>query len=69
MASTGTQTVTLTAFDPGSTQLGTNYVDFIGGIKVKLIAGVVLSGAVNVPITSDGFQPAAEGTVALEYYF
>ena len=35
----------------------------------KLFAGTVLNGSVNVPITSDGFQPAAEGTIALEYYF
>jgi len=55
------QTVTLAAFYPNATELGANYADFIGGIKVKLIAGAVLSGAVDVPLTSDGFQPAAEG--------
>jgi hypothetical protein len=60
---------TLTALNPNATVLGTNYVDYLFGIKVKLLEGTVLSGAVNVPITDAGFQPIAVGTLALEYYF
>jgi hypothetical protein len=30
---------------------------------------MVVGGAVNVPITSDGFRADAIGTVSLEYYF
>ncbi len=60
---------TLTALDPSATELGTNYVDFLFGMKVRLMEGTVLSGSVNVPVTSDGFRAAAIGTLALEYYF
>lgn len=63
------QPVTITAVDPNSTQLGTNYVDFLFGVKVRLLDGLVLDGAVNVPVNSAGFRPAAVGTIALEYYF
>ncbi len=57
------------ALNPNATVLGTNYTDFLFGIKVKILEGTVLSGAVNVPITDVGFQPIAVGTLALEYYF
>jgi hypothetical protein len=60
---------TITAADPSSTELGTNYIDFLFGVKVRLFEGMVLSGAVNVPITDDGYRPAAVGTLSLEYYF
>jgi hypothetical protein len=60
---------TLTALNPNETELGTNFVDFLFGMKVKLFEGGVLSGAVNVPVTSDGFRADAIGTVAFEYYF
>jgi hypothetical protein len=58
-----------TLLDPDATELGTNFVDFLFGMKVRLIGGAVLSGSAGVPVTSDGFRPAAVGTVALEYYF
>ena len=61
--------VLLTARNPSETELGTNFVDFLFGMKVKLIEGLVLSGAVNVPVTEDGFRADAIGTVSLEYYF
>ncbi len=61
--------VTLRAVYPTATQLGTNFVDFLFGIKVRLFEGAVLGGAVNVPVTSDGFRADAIGTVSLEYYF
>jgi len=49
--------------------LGTNLIDFLGGVKLKLGESLVLSGAVNVPINDEGFRAAAVGTGALEYYF
>ena len=57
------------ALDSSQTKLGTNFVDFLFGMKVKVYDGTVLSGSVNVPVTGDGFRPDAVGTVALEYYF
>jgi hypothetical protein len=36
---------------------------------MALIGGSVLNGIVSVPVNDDGIQPAAAGTVALEYYF
>jgi hypothetical protein len=61
--------VTIKATNPNATQLGTDYIDFLFGTKVRLFDGFVLGGAVNVPITSDGFRAAAVGTVSIEYYF
>lgn len=72
--------LTLTAVNPSATELGTNYVDFLFGVKVRLssivtaqavslLENTVLSGAVDVPVVSGGFRPAAIGTVALEQYF
>jgi hypothetical protein len=56
VTATGGDGVTITAANPPSTQLGTNYIDFLFGVKVRLFEGMVLGGAVNVPITSDGFS-------------
>ena len=53
----------------GDNKLGTNFVDVLVGMKVKLWQGLVLSGGVNVPVTEDGFRADAVGTGALEYYF
>lgn len=61
--------VTIRALDPSATQLGTNYVAFLFGAKVRLFEGAVLGGAVNVPVTSDTFRADAIGTLSLEYYF
>ena len=66
---TGGEGVTIRALDPNQTALGTNFVDFLFGVKVRLFEGAVLGGAVNVPVTSDGFRADAIGTVSLEYYF
>ncbi|MGH7788096.1 MAG: hypothetical protein ACRERC_14585 [Candidatus Binatia bacterium] len=66
---TGGEGVTIRAVNPSATELGTNYVDFLAGVKVGLFEGAVLSGSVNVPVTDDGFRAAAIGTVSLEYYF
>ena len=65
----GVGDVTLTAFPDESTDLGTTYVDFLYGMKVQLWGQSAISGAVAVPLTSDGLRPDAIGTVALEYYF
>lgn len=58
--------VTLTALS--DTGIGANFVDFIGGVKIKLLPKLVLSGVVNVPLTNDGFRADAVGTIGLEYY-
>lgn len=52
----------------GDNRLGNTFVDFVGGLKVRLTDRVVLSGAVTVPVNDEGFRPAAAGTLALEYY-
>ena len=70
----------VSVLDSSQAELSTNYVNFLFGIKVrlapimteqaaKLLETTVLSGSVSVPVTSGGFQPAAAGTLALEYYF
>jgi hypothetical protein len=53
----------------GDNQTGTNYVDFLAGAKVRLSDVIILSGAVNVPVTNEGLQPIVGGTIALEGYF
>lgn len=68
-ATNGEGTVRIRALDPDATELGKNYIDFLFGMKVALLDSFVLGGAVNVPITSDGFRADAIGTVSLEYYF
>jgi hypothetical protein len=62
----GEQTFVVSAQDDN--QLGTTFVDFLGGVKLRLTDSLVLSGAVAVPLTNDGFRPAALGTIALEMY-
>jgi hypothetical protein len=58
---------TLTAL--GDTRLGTNYVDFLFGVKVQVAENAVLGGTVNVPVTDDGLRAPAIGTIGFEYYF
>lgn len=53
----------------GDTTVGSNYVDFLFGVKGKLTDSLVLSGAVTVPLNDAGVRPAAAGTVALEQWF
>jgi len=53
----------------GDNTLGTNYIDYLFGVKGQILENAVISGAVNVPINSDGIRPAAVGTVAFEMYF
>jgi hypothetical protein len=65
--SDGFQSLSLHAEEDNT--LGTDYVDFLAGFKVRLAVDTVLSGTVNVPLTDNGFRPAAVGTVAVEQYF
>lgn len=53
----------------GDTRLGANFIDALGGIKVRLAEHTVLSGAVNVPLNNQGFRADAVGTIAVEQYF
>ena len=61
---------------PGSTvtpvegnRLGDNFVNFLAGLKVRLVGKSVLEGAVSVPVNNEGVRPAAFGTLAVEQYF
>ena len=58
-----------TAIALGDNQLGTNYVDVLVGMKLRLGERSVIAGAVSVPVTGQGFQPAALGTLEWEMYF
>jgi hypothetical protein len=60
------ETFVITALDDN--RLGTSFIDFRGGVKVRLAGRFVLSGAVVVPLNDQGFRPAALGTVGVEYY-
>lgn len=57
---------TLTAV--GRNRLGTSFVDFLFGLKLRLTEKVVLSGAVNAAVNDEGFRADAIGTLALELY-
>jgi hypothetical protein len=53
----------------GGAGIGSSFVDFIGGFKVRILEKTVLGGSVNVPLNNDGFRADAVGTVAFEQYF
>ena len=53
----------------GDNRLGSNFIDALGGVKVRLSDRSVISGAVNVPLNNEGFRAAAVGTLAVELYF
>lgn len=63
----GGSSIVATALGPNET--GTNLVSFLAGLKVRVGARLVLSGAVGVPVTDPGVQPTATGTIAAELYF
>jgi hypothetical protein len=48
--------------------LGTTFVDFKLGAKLRLTDALSLVGAAVVPLTEDGVQPAAFGTLGIEAY-
>lgn len=51
------------------TRLGNTFVDFLGGVKIRVSEQSVISGSVNVPLNGDGFRAVAVGTLAGEFYF
>lgn len=53
----------------GSAGIGSSFIDFIGGFKIRILDKTVLGGSVNVPLNDDGFRANAVGTVAIEQYF
>ena len=53
----------------GNNRLGDNFVDALGGIKLRVADKTVLSGTVSVPLNNEGFRPAAIGTLVVEQYF
>jgi hypothetical protein len=53
----------------GNNQLGDNLVDVLVGAKLQLTDAWILNGVVTVPVNNEGLQPAALGTLALEYTF
>jgi hypothetical protein len=61
--------VPLTFTSLGDNTLGTNYVDFLFGVKGQVLDNMVVSGAVNVPLNDQGIRADAVGTVAVEMYF
>ena len=52
-----------------SNRFGRTFIDFLGGVKVRVANKTVLSGSVNVPLNNEGFRAAAVGTLAVEQYF
>jgi hypothetical protein len=50
------------------TRLGTSFIDFLGGFKVRLTDSLVLSGSATTPLNNQGFRAAAVGTIAIEAY-
>lgn len=59
--------LTLTAL--GDNRLASNFVDFLGGVKVRIADSTILAGTVNVPLTNEGYRAVAVGTLAVERYF
>ena len=53
----------------GDNRLGTNYIDFVFGLKYRVVGALLLLGQVQVPITSDGVRPNVAGTIGAEYLF
>lgn len=49
-------------------RLGTSFIDFLGGFKVRLTDSLVLSGSATTPLNNEGFRADAVGTIAIEAY-
>lgn len=54
----------LTALEDNS--VGTTFIDVLGGIKVRVSDGLLLSGGVSVPVNDEGFRPDAMFSLGLE---
>jgi hypothetical protein len=52
----------------GDTELGTSFIDFLAGFKIRVWEEVFLTGAVTTPLTNDGFRADATGTVGVQSY-
>lgn len=50
------------------TRLGSNFVDFLAGMKLRLDDFIAFGASMNVPINNDGLRADIVGTVALEFY-
>lgn len=61
--------ITFTTATDSSTETATTSASFLFGVKAKILPQLYALGAVNVPVTSDAFEPTAIGTWGLEYYF
>jgi hypothetical protein len=66
---TGPSGERVTATALGDNQLGDEFVDFLGGFKVRLTDSLVLSGSASTPLNSQGFRADAVGTIAIEAYY
>lgn len=53
----------------GGNEIGDEFIDFLGGIKVRLADRLILSGAVTTPLNDQGFRADAVGTIAIEGYY
>jgi hypothetical protein len=57
-----------TAYSLGFTRLGTNFVNALFGVKLRIVEGLVIAGAAVVPVTADGIRPDAAGSLAIEVH-
>lgn len=53
----------------GGAGIGSSFVDFLGGFKIRVASRSVIGGSVNVPLNDNGFRADAVGTFAFEQYF
>lgn len=54
----------LSVRDPNT--VGSNFVDFLAGAKLRLTERLILNAAVTVPVNEEGFRPVALGTLAVD---
>jgi len=47
-------------------RLGDDFFDFVAGVRLRVTRQLAVSGAVSVPMNTQGLRPAAFGTLALE---
>jgi hypothetical protein len=59
----------MTATTFGDTNVGSNFIDVLAGVKFQIAENTFVSGALNIPVNDDGVRPDAVGTVAVETYF
>ena len=64
----GTNVVPATITALEGNRLGTTFVDFLFGLKLRVSEQATLTGAVNAAVNNEGFRADAIGTIALEWY-